>query len=136
MGGYPEVNSLLNSCVITSASEHLLAGVLYAIGQLFFPIVLFTFIMVMLLWPFFQLREAIAGQPGVPQDLYRILSWRAQHHLRGAPKNKRILLLLHAWLANPRPNRNVLNIVKQSMADLRQLVSFRATPSVPRLDSW
>ncbi|KAG2499887.1 hypothetical protein HYH03_002176 [Edaphochlamys debaryana] len=81
-----------------TGAEQLLAALLYVLGPLFFVFTLSNFLLAMLAWPFGELKYAVEGKPGVLQDLRRMGGWVWQYRRHGAPKNKRILNFLRAWI--------------------------------------
>ncbi|GFR50777.1 hypothetical protein Agub_g13042 [Astrephomene gubernaculifera] len=113
---------LLGNSVSKSGLEWALAGLLYVLAPLFFVYVLSNFILAFLVWPFGQLKVAVTGQPGVPEDLSRILGWYWQRFSRNAPKNKLMLTWLQAWLAPPN-QRSVLYRLQHSVANFRATIS-------------
>ncbi|EFJ51847.1 hypothetical protein VOLCADRAFT_87436 [Volvox carteri f. nagariensis] len=85
---------VLSSPLERPALEHMLVGVLYFVAPLFFVFTMLQFILSFLVLPFQELKRAVDGLPGVPQDVLRILHWYWERFIKAAPKNK---LLLH-WL--------------------------------------
>lgn len=77
--------------MIRTGGEWALAWLLYLVAPIFFLFVLLSFLLAVLLWPFWELKYGAAGQPGIPHDLGRILRWTWQRFRHGAPKNKQLL---------------------------------------------
>ncbi len=87
----PPSQSLIATSVIRTGGEWALAWLLYLVAPIFFLFVLLSFLLALLLWPFFELKYGVAGQPGIPHDLGRIVRWTWQRFRHGAPKNKQLL---------------------------------------------
>ncbi|KXZ51178.1 hypothetical protein GPECTOR_13g665 [Gonium pectorale] len=110
--------SLLSKTVIKGGPEWALAALLYVLGPVLFLFVLASFILAILAWPFGELKYGVTDMPGVPQDLARILSWYWQRLSRRAPKNKRILTWIEAWLVEPEQS-GIMHVIGRSVANLR-----------------
>ncbi|KAG2442746.1 hypothetical protein HXX76_002828 [Chlamydomonas incerta] len=95
--------ALLLSATALPAGDRVVTGLVYGLSCFAFQILLGCFVLVLLLAPFYELKLAAAGQPGVPQDLARILRWWLQHNLRRAPKNKALACRIDDWLLQPPP---------------------------------
>ncbi|KAG2442749.1 hypothetical protein HXX76_002830 [Chlamydomonas incerta] len=98
--------ALLLSATALPAGDRVVTGLVYGLSCFAFQILLGCFVLVLLLAPFYELKRAASGQPGVPQDLARILRWWLQHNLRRAPKNKALACRIDDWLLQPPPAGN------------------------------
>ncbi|KAG2445957.1 hypothetical protein HXX76_000560 [Chlamydomonas incerta] len=106
-----------------------MAGLLYAIGPLFFVFIMSNFIMAFLAWPYGLLKFATRDAPGVPQDIRRMLGilWQRMRHR--APSNRRMEKWFKRQVVPEARDRGLMYRIRETMANAYQSIAFRGKAS-------
>jgi len=91
------MGSIADARVSSPWTDKVMAGLVYATAPIFFLFILACFLMAFIAWPYTELKAAVEGEPGVPEDVVKNIHWWLQTRL-GAPSNRRIARLVDEML--------------------------------------
>ncbi|KAG2452521.1 hypothetical protein HYH02_002759 [Chlamydomonas schloesseri] len=99
------------------------AGLLYALGPLFFVFIMSNFIMAFLAWPYGLLRVAVRDAPGVPQDVRSMLGMLWQCVRYRAPSNRHMEKWFKRQVVPEVRDRGLMYRLRETMANAYQSIA-------------